>query len=43
MTIAVLKKFDLLTRDEAAELDKQFPPVLKNHRGEVIGTIEAVF
>lgn len=43
MTIAVLKKFDLLTKDEAAELDCRFPPVLKNHRGEVIGTIEAVF
>ncbi|MBR2520521.1 MAG: asparaginase [Selenomonadaceae bacterium] len=43
MTIAVLKKFDLLTKDEAAELDKKFPPVLKNHRGEIIGTIEAVF
>lgn len=43
MTIAVLKKFDLISREEAAELDKIFPPVLKNHRGEVIGTIEAVF
>ncbi len=43
MTIAVLKWLDLLTRDEAAALDKLFPPVLKNHRGEVIGTIEAVF
>ena len=43
MTIAVLKKFDLLTKDEAAELEKIFPPVLKNHRGDIIGTIEAVF
>lgn len=43
MTIAVLKHLDLLTKDEASELDKIFPPVLKNHRGEVIGTIEAVF
>jgi len=43
MVIAVLKKFDLLTRAEAEELDKKFPPTLKNHRGEVIGTIEAVF
>jgi L-asparaginase II len=43
MTIAVLKKLDLLTKDEAAELDKKFPPVLKNHRGEIIGTIEIVF
>ena len=43
MVIAVLKKFDLLTKDEAAQLDEKFPPILKNHRGEVIGTIEAVF
>ncbi len=43
MVIAVLKKFDLLTKAEADELDKKFPPTLKNHRGEIIGTIEAVF
>lgn len=43
MVIAVLKKFDLLTKDEAEELDKRFPPTLKNHRGEIIGIIEAVF
>ena len=43
MVIAVLKKFDLLTKSEAEKLDEQFPPTLKNHRGEVIGTIEAVF
>lgn len=43
MVIAVLKKFDLLTKDEAAQLDEKFPPTLKNHRGEIIGTIEAVF
>ena len=43
MVISVLKKFDLLTKSEAEELDKRFPPILKNHRGEVIGTIETVF
>ncbi len=43
MVIAVLKKFDLLSKDEADALDKKFPPTLKNHRGEIIGTIEAVF
>ena len=43
MVIAILKYLDLLTKDEAIELDKQFPPILKNHRGDVIGTIEAVF
>ena len=41
MTIATLKYLDLLTRDEVAQLDKLFPPVLKNHRGEIIGTIES--
>ena len=43
MVIAVLKKLNLLTKDEAAALEEKFPPVLKNHRGEIIGTIEAVF
>ena len=43
MVIAVLKHLDLLTKDEAAELDKKVPPVLKNHRGEIIGTIETAF
>ena len=43
MVIAVLKKLDLLTNDELAKLEEKFPPVLKNHRGEIIGTIEAVF
>ena len=43
MVIAILKHLNLLTKDEAAELDKQFPPILKNHRGDIIGTIEAVF
>ena len=43
MVIAILKHLDLLTKDEAAELDKTFPPILKNHRGDVIGTIETIF
>lgn len=43
MVIAVLKKFELLTKEEADELDKRFPPTLKNHRGEVIGTVETAF
>ena len=43
MVIAILKHMDLLTKDESAELDKMFPPILKNHRGNVIGTIETVF
>lgn len=43
MVIAVLKRLDLLSKDELARLNELFPPVLKNHRGDVIGTIEAVF
>lgn len=43
MVIAVLKKFDLISKTEFDELEKIFPPILKNHRGEIIGTIEAVF
>ena len=43
MVIAVLKHLDLLTKDEAAKLDEKFPPILKNHRGEIIGTIETKF
>ena len=40
--IAVLKRLKVLTDDEAAYLDGKFPPVLKNHRGDIIGTIEAM-
>ena len=43
MVIGVLKWLDLLTRDEFAELDKRFPPVLRNIRGDVIGMIEMKF
>ena len=43
MVIAVLKHLNLLTKDESAELDEKFPPILKNHRGEIIGTIETTF
>ena len=43
MVVAILKHLDLLSKDEAAELDKTFPPLLKNHRGDIIGTIETVF
>ena len=43
MVIAVLKHLDLLTKDEITQLDETFPPILKNHRGEIIGTIETTF
>lgn len=38
--IAVLKYMDLLTKEEFEQLSAKYPPVLKNHRGDVIGTIE---
>lgn len=43
MSIAILKHMDLLTKDETTELEKLFPPILKNHRGDIIGTVETVF
>lgn len=39
--IAILKKLDLLTNSEYQALVEYFPPILKNHRGNIIGTIEA--
>lgn len=41
--IAMLKYFDFITEEEHAKLLEMYPPVLKNHRGDIIGTIEAVF
>ena len=38
--MAVLKYMDILTREEYDQLLAKYPPVLKNHRGDVIGTIE---
>ena len=43
MVIALLKRLELISNDEFDQLQQKFPPVLKNHRGDVIGTIEAVF
>lgn len=40
--MAILKKMDLLSAAEYQELMEHFPPALKNHRGDVIGSIEAV-
>lgn len=40
--IGVLKRLDLITATEHEELLKMFPPVLKNHRGDVIGTVETL-
>ena len=38
--MAVLKYMDILTKDEYEQLNAKYPPVLKNHRGDIIGTIE---
>ncbi len=42
VVIGVLKRLKLLSEKETEYLDNKFPPVLKNHRGEVIGTIETL-
>ncbi|MDD4600860.1 hypothetical protein SDC9_22892 [bioreactor metagenome] len=40
--IGILKRLDLITADEHEELLRMFPPILKNHRGDIIGTIETL-
>lgn len=42
VVIKILKRLDLITNAEHQELLEMFPPVLKNHRGDVIGTIETL-
>lgn len=39
--IAILKKLELISVSEYQVLLEAFPPILKNHRGDVIGTIES--
>lgn len=41
--IAMLKHFDFITAEEHEKLLSMYPPVLKNHRGDIIGEIKAVF
>lgn len=41
--IAMLKHFDFITDEEYTQLIAKYPPVLKNHRGDIIGEIKAVF
>ncbi len=43
MVIGVLKHLNFITDEEHQELLEKFPPILKNHRGDVIGTIETMF
>lgn len=40
--IGVLNHLGLLTQKEHKELLKLYPPVIKNHRGDIIGTIETL-
>ena len=41
--IGVLKRLDLISKSEYEQFIEKFPPILKNHRGDVIGTIETMF
>ena len=43
MVIGVLKRLNFITEEEHKVLLEKFPPVLKNHRGDCIGTIETMF
>lgn len=43
MVIAMLKHFDFISEAEHQKLLEMYPPVLKNHRGDIIGEIKAVF
>jgi L-asparaginase II len=39
--IAILKKLDLISETEYQALLQAFPHILKNHRGDIIGTVES--
>ncbi len=39
--IAILKKLELISVGEHQALLDAFPPILKNHRGDLIGTVES--
>lgn len=39
--IAILKKLELISAAEYQALLEAFPPILKNHRGDMIGTVES--
>lgn len=41
--IGTLKRLDLISESEHKQLLEMYPPILKNHRGDIIGTIETVF
>lgn len=41
--VKILKDMDFLTRDEAKKLENHYRPLIRNHRGDVIGYLEPVF
>lgn len=43
VVLGILKRLDLVSRAEYEALAKKFPKELKNHRGDVIGTVETLF
>lgn len=43
VVIGVLNRLGLLSKTEHETLLEQFPPILKNHRGDIIGTVETMF
>ncbi len=42
VTIGILKKLNLISIAEHAALLEQFPHILKNHCGDIIGTVEVI-
>lgn len=43
VVIGTLKRMDLISKSEYDQLIEKYPPILKNHRGDIIGTIETMF
>lgn len=41
--IGILKRLELISETEYHALIEKFPPILKNHRGDIVGTIETMF
>jgi len=43
VAIRILKKMGLLSQEELSQLEYHYRPLLKNHRQEIIGYLEAIF
>lgn len=43
VVLGILKRMDLISKAEYEQLAEKFPPILKNHRGDIIGTVETLF